>query len=63
VTLNLKFSSLPDIRLKIFAEMEADLEAQFLELLDLRERVRKAASLQGTARARRPAPGIIAATA
>ena len=31
-----------DVGLKIFSEMEADLEACFLELLKLRERVRQA---------------------
>jgi hypothetical protein len=34
--------SLADVRLKIFTEMEADLEAQFLELLGLREQLRQA---------------------
>jgi hypothetical protein len=42
MSLNSKRSSLADVRLKIFTEMEADLEAQFLELLELRERVRQA---------------------
>ena len=41
MNLNLKRSSLVDVRLKIFSEMQADLEAQFLELLELRERVRR----------------------
>ena len=36
LSLNSKRSSLADVRLKIFSEMEADLEAQFLELLLLR---------------------------
>jgi hypothetical protein len=48
----------PNIRLKIFTEMEADLEARFLELLKLRERVRQAEQ-----RARRPAPVVITAIA
>ena len=42
MNLDLKRLSLADVRLKIFAEMEADLEAQFLELMELRERVREA---------------------
>jgi len=52
MNLNSKRLSLDDVRLKIFSEMEADLEARFLELLKLRERVRQAAQT----RARRPAP-------
>ena len=59
MNLNLKCSSLTDVRLKIFIEMEADLEAEFLELLDLRERLRQAEQ----ARARKPAPLVIAAVA
>jgi hypothetical protein len=54
MTLDLKRLSLADVRL-IFTEMEADLEAQFLELLELRERVREAelsAHLQNKTRAR-----------
>jgi len=41
MNLNLKRSPLVDLRLKIFTEMQADLEAQFLALLELRERVRR----------------------
>jgi hypothetical protein len=59
MSLNLKRLSLAEVRLKIFTEMEADLEAQFLELLDLRERVR----LAEQTRARRRAPVVIAAAA
>ena len=58
--------SLADVRLRIFAEMEADLEARFLELLELRERVRQAelsADLQSKTRTRKPAPVVIAAVA
>jgi hypothetical protein len=51
--------SLADVRLKMFIEMETDLRAQFLELLELRERVRQAEQT----RARRPALGVIAAVA
>jgi hypothetical protein len=57
--LSSKRLSLADVRLKIFTEMEADLEARFLELLKLRERVRQAEQT----RARRPAPVVIAAVA
>ena len=42
MSLHSKRLSLADVRLKIFTEMEADLEAQFLELMELRERVRRA---------------------
>ena len=59
MSLHSKRLSLVDVRLKIFTEMEADLEAQFLELLELRERVR----LAEQTRARRPAPVVIAAVA
>jgi hypothetical protein len=59
MSLTWKRLSLADGRLKIFAEMEAYLEAQFLELLELRERVRQAEQ----ALARNPAPRVIAAVA
>jgi hypothetical protein len=42
MSLNSKRLSLADVRHKIFTEMEADLEAQFLELMELRERLREA---------------------
>jgi hypothetical protein len=57
--LSSKRLSLVDVRLKIFTEMEADLEAQFLELLLLRERLRQAEQT----RARKPALVVIAAVA
>jgi hypothetical protein len=66
MNLDLKRLSLADVRLKIFTETEAYLAAQFLELMELRERLREAqlsADLQKTARARKPAPVIIAAVA
>jgi len=66
MSLNSKRLSLADVRLKIFTEMEADLEARFLELLELRERVRQAelsADLQSKTRTRKPAPVVIAAVA
>jgi len=64
--LKLKRSSLAGVRLKIFTEMEADLEARFLELMELRERVRQAeplADIQNKTRARKPAPVVIDAVA
>ena len=64
--LNSKRLSLADVRLKIFTEMEADLEMQFLELLELRERLREAellADMQNKMRARKPAPVATAAVA
>ena len=66
MSLNSKRLSLADIRLKIFTEMEADLEARFLELLELRERVRQAelsADMQSKTRTRKPAPVVIVAVA
>ena len=54
------------MRLKIFTEMEVDLEAQVLELRELRERLRQAefsADMQNKTRARKPAPVVIAAVA
>jgi hypothetical protein len=59
MNLNLTPLSLADARLKIFTEMEADLETRFLELLLLRERVRQAEQT----RARKPALVVIAAVA
>lgn len=63
MNLRLKLIALADLRLEIFTKLEVDLEAQFLELLELRERMRKLADLQRTTRARRPAPGVMAAIA
>ena len=57
MSFNSKRLSLADVRLKIFIETETDLKAQFLELLELRERVRQTEQT----RARRPAPVAIAA--
>jgi hypothetical protein len=57
MSLNSKRLSLADVRLKIFSEMEADLEAQFLELMELREQLREAellADMQNKTRARGP---------
>jgi hypothetical protein len=48
MVLNLKRLSLANVRRKIFTEMEADLEAQFLELLELRQRVRRAEQNAGS---------------
>jgi hypothetical protein len=65
MSLNLKRLSLTNARLEIFTRTESDLQAQFLELMELREQVRTArlsADLQNVARARKPAPvGITAA--
>jgi ribosomal protein S12 methylthiotransferase accessory factor YcaO len=66
MNLNVKRSSLADVRLRIFTEMEADVEAQFLGLMELRERLREAelsADLQNATWARSPAPVVIAASA
>jgi hypothetical protein len=51
--------SLADVRLKRFIEMETDLRVQFLELLELRQRVRQAEQAQAS----EPAPVVIAAVA
>ena len=59
MNLDLKRLSLADVRLKKFIEMEIDFKAQFLELLELRQRVRQAEQ----ARTRKPAPVVIAAVA
>jgi hypothetical protein len=66
MNLNLKRLDRGIARLEILTRTEADLHAQFLELMDLREQLREAqhsADLQEATRARRPAPGIIAAIA
>ena len=64
--LNLKCLSRANARLKMLTRIETDLHTQFLELTELRERVRKAqlsADLQNKTRARKPAPVVIAAAA
>jgi hypothetical protein len=66
MSLNLKRLSLLNARFEIITRTETDLHAQFLQLTELREQVREAqlsADLQNTTRARKPAPGVIAATA
>jgi hypothetical protein len=58
--------SLANTRLEILTRTEADLHAQFLELTDLRERLREmqlSADLQNATRARRPAPVVSVAVA
>jgi hypothetical protein len=53
MSLYLKPSSLTNARLEIFARTEADIHAQFLEIMKLREQVRTAqvsAVLQNVAR-------------
>jgi hypothetical protein len=59
MNLDLKRLSLADLQLKKFIEMETDLRVQFLELLELREQLRQAEQ----ARARKPAPVVIASAA
>jgi hypothetical protein len=51
--------SLADVRLKMFIESQTNLKAQFLELLELRERLREAEQT----RARKPASDVIAQVA
>jgi hypothetical protein len=61
MSLNLKRLSLTNARLEILTRTETDLEAQFLELMKLREQFRAAqlsADLQNVARARKPAPVV-----
>jgi hypothetical protein len=58
--------SLANTRLEILTRTEADLHAQFLELTDLRERLREmqlSADLQNATQARRPAPVVSVAVA
>jgi hypothetical protein len=64
--LNLKRLSLLNARLEMLTRIETDLHAQFLELTELRERLREAqlsADLQNATRARKPAPVAITAAA
>ena len=66
MSLNLKRLSRAKARLRILTRIQTDLHAQFLELTELRERVREArlsADLQNAARAEKPAPVVIAAAA
>jgi len=59
MNLNSSCSALADVRLEIFNKMEARVKAQFLELLELRERVREAelsADLHKTMRVRSARP-------
>jgi hypothetical protein len=66
MSLDSKRLSRLNARLETFTRIEADLHAQFLELTELRERVRQAqlsADLQNDARAVEPAPIVIAAAA
>ena len=66
MNLYLKRASLADVRIKLFEGMEANLEAEFLELMVLREQVRQAeisAGLQKPTRAKRHTQGVIAAAA
>ena len=65
MSLNLKSSlSIATTRLEMLTRTETDLHAQFLELMELRERLREAqlsADLQKATRARKPAQVVIAA--
>ena len=66
MSLNLKRLPRANARLEILTQTETDLQAQFLELMKLREQVREAqlsADLQTATRARKPAPVVIAAAA
>jgi hypothetical protein len=66
MSLNLKSLSVANARLEMLTRTETDLHAQFLELTELRERLREAqlsADLQKATRARKPAPVVIAAAA
>jgi hypothetical protein len=66
MSLNSKRLSLINARLKILTRTETDLQAQFLQLIKLRQQVRTAqlsADLQSVARASEPAPVAIAAAA
>jgi hypothetical protein len=64
MSLNLKSSlSIATARLEMLTRTETDLHAQFLELMELRERLREAQlseDLQKATRARKPAPVVIA---
>jgi hypothetical protein len=64
MSLILKSLSVANARLEMLTRTETDLHAQFLELTELRERLREAqlsADLQKATRARKPAPVVIAA--
>jgi hypothetical protein len=66
MSLNLKRLSLANARLELLTRIEADLHAQFLEVTELRERLRKAQlseDLHNAARDFEPAPVVIAAAA
>jgi len=66
MSLKFKRLSLANARLELLTRIEADLHAQFLELRELRERLREAqlsADLNNAAPARLPAPVVIAAAA
>jgi hypothetical protein len=66
MSLNLKRLSLANARLELLTRIEADLRAQFLEVTELRERLRKAQlseDLHNAARDFETAPVVIAAAA
>jgi hypothetical protein len=62
MSLSLKRLCFTRARLEVLARTKADLQAQFLELMKLREHVRTAqlsADPQNVAQARKPAPVVI----
>ena len=62
MSLYLKRLSLANARLDVLIQTETDLQAQFRELMKLREQFRTAqADRQNVARARKPAPVVITA--
>ena len=66
MSLNLKRLSIVNSRLELLTRIEADLHAQFLEVTELRERLREAqlsADLNSAARAFEPAPVVITSAA
>ena len=64
MSLDLKRLSIANARLEALTRTDTNLHAQFLELTELRERLREAqlsADLQKAKRARKPVPVVIAA--
>ena len=64
MSLDLKSLSIANARLEMLTWTETNLHVQFLELVELRERLREAqlsADLQKAKRARKPVPVVIAA--
>ena len=64
MSLDLKSLSIANARLEMLTRTETNLHVQFLELVELRERLREAqlsADLQKATRGRKPAPVVISA--